>query len=486
MKDTSELATPGPSASEDVPPVQDVGSLPALTETGAVVEVPEQTVNENTKHADEIPVVSAPLEEPPHMIDSLSDQGRHVQSEEEAERPKSPWTPSYTVTTLPGSSSSPRIDSKPELEGAEVQAPPVEKAKGVETPKIFTPQDEDPVGSVAIAESPWTQSYSVASQPGSPRLSPMEELKELEPEPQPIEPVQETPVVGPVAGFVDVPETVVTPAVEGEDTGAPNSEEESKPVWTQSYSVVSQPGSPRVSPKQVSEEIPEIEEIKPPWTQSYSVISQPGSPRIPPKEDSQDPTVEPVAVGDDPIAVVTPVEEATTAPAPEDETTEQPNSTWTPSYSVTTLDSPSKQASLEEAEPEPEVLPVPEALAPEPGPEADVPIPGTSEPLAAKDEQPERPKSPWTPSYSVTTLPGSSSAEEPSPGTVEGEPSVDAEPLAKAAEPVENVPKENGATSDVFEVHEAISPLTVRDEPQVDTETPGPDRQGLDLVSRSC
>jgi hypothetical protein len=426
-----------------------------------------------------VPAIDVPSEGPLNITDPSSDQIRPAQSEgEEGERPKSPWTPSYTVTTLPGSGSSSRADLKPEQEGtAEVEVLPAEKFEGVETPKIVTPQDEEPVEPAAIAETPsWTQSYAVTSQPASPRLSPRAELKEPEPESRPVESVQEPSVAGPIAKFADVPETIITPAVEDEDAVEPVSEEEPKPVWTQSYSVTSQPGSPRVSPKQVSEEIPEIEEIKPSWTQSYYVTSQPGSPRILPKEDLQEPIVEPVAVVDDPV-VTPPVEEAVV-----NETEEQPKSTWTPSYSVTTLDDQNEQTPLEDA------MSVPKTFTEEALPEVSVPVTDTSsEPLAVKDEQPERPKSPWTPSYSVTTLPGSSSAKEPNPASVTDEPSADAEPpapeSAKTTETVEDQLKENGTTSDVFEVHEAVSKLTVRDEFQFDAETLEPDRHGLDLVS---
>lgn len=386
--------------------------------------------------------------------------------------------PSYAVTTIPGSGHSSRIGLKSELdETVNVEVLPVQKVEGVEAPKIVTPQDEEPVEPAAITESPsWAQSYSVTSQPGSPRLSPKAELKELEPESHPEESVQEPPEVELTVELANVPETVVTPAVEGEDA-AEHMPEEPKSTWTQSYSVTSQPGSPRVSPKQVSEEIPEVEAIEPSWTQSYSVTSQPGSPRILPKEDMQEPTVEPAVVADFPVA--TPLVEEAAVGQAEAGTEDQTKSTWTPSYSVTTLDGQTEQNPHEDAEPEPvSVLKAPAVEAP---PEIHVPVTDTSsDPLAVKDEQSERPKSPWTPSYSVTTLPGSSPMEE-------HEPSVDTEPpapeSARTEETVEDQPKENGRTSDVFEVREAVSELTPRDEFRVGVETLEPDHHGVDLVS---
>jgi len=377
-----------------------------------------------------------------------------------------------------------RVDSKSELDEtaateAETETPPVEKVETTETPRIVTPVDEEPP-EPAATETSWTRSYSVTSQPGSPRLSPKAELKELEPEPRPVESVQEIPVAASIVGFSDVPKTVVTPAVEGEDedVAEPVLEEEPKPAWTRSYSVTSQPGSPRVSPKQVPEEIPEPE-VKPSWTRSYSVTSQPGSPRAPPTEDLPEPIVEPTTV------VIPPVEEATPASA-ESGAPERPKSPWTPSYSVTTLDGQAGQVLSKDAEPETEDVSIPKTLigeAPEPNPETDTPITDipTSEPLAVKDEQPEQPKLSWTPSYSVTTLPGSAPAEVPELDSIANKPSVGVE----AAKVVEEHPEGNGTTSDVFEVHEAVAQLAVHDEPQVDAETTEPAALQLDPVSHT-
>lgn len=464
--------------------------MQAPAETETAVEISEPTVTEDEISTTDVPAIDAPSEEP------LSDHANLAHLEEETERPKSPWTPSYSVTTLPGSGPSPHVESDvDETPAAEVEAETSPaKVEGTETPKIVTPEDEkdeEPVDPTAITESPsWTQSYSVTSQPGSPRVSPKVELKELEPELQPLDSVQEPPLVAPIVELADVPETVVTPAAEDEDVPEPVPEEESKPAWTQSYSVTSQPGSPRVSPKQVSEEVPEEEEeVKPSWTQSYSVTSQPGSPRVSPKEDLQEPIVEPLAVADEPTTVVTPpVEEAATAPD-ETETAERPKSPWTPSYSVTTLEGQTERAPPDDAEPEPEVVTIPKSFNEEVSEVIHAPHTGAlpSEPLAVDDGRPERPKSPWTPSYSVTTLPGSAPAEEPEPDSVTGEPSVDVEAsVPETVKPVEDQPKENGTTTDVFEVHEAVSQLAVHEEAEADVQTSEPAHPQLDLVSFPC
>jgi len=490
LKDDSELVPSETLVSGDVPnTTEDTEPTLSPAEPAAAMEVSEPTVDEDSK-----PAVDAPSEEPLGVLDPSLGQARLAQSEGvEMERSKSPWTPSYTVTTLPGSGSTPRVDSKPELDETpavetEVEVPPVEEVKVVETPKIITPPDEELPGPAAATETPWAQSYSVTSQPGSPCVSPKAELEELGLEPQPVEPAQETPA--PIAELANVPKTVVTPAVEDEDEHAaePVLEEESRSTWTQSYSVTSQPGSPRVSPKQVSEEIPEVE-VNPSWTQSYSVTSQPGSPRALPKEDLPEPAADPIAAADEPtMAVTPPIEEATPAPA-EAEGPERSKSPWTPSYSDTTLEGQTEQAPPQNAEPGPEVTPIPETSVEEaPGPttEVDAPVTETpsSEPLVVEGEQLERPKSPWTPSYSVTTLPGSAPVKEPELGSTAVRPPVDVE--APAPEPVGAMKaEESGTTSDVFEVHEAVSQLVVHDEPRTDMKIPKPALLQFDPVSHA-
>lgn len=485
--------------SDDVPDTTQVAKpVPAPAEPVAVVEVPEPTVTDDTKSTDEPPAVDVPPEEPSKVFDPSLDQAHLAQSVEvETERPKSPWTPSYTVTTLQNSGFGPRVDPKPEPHGtlaveAEAEVPPVEKVKAVETPEIVTPADEEIHEPATATGTPLARSYSVTSQPGSPRISPKSGLEEFEPEPQPVEPVQETPA--PIVELANVPKTVVTPAAEdeGEHVSEPAElvpEEESKPAWTQSYSVISQPGSPRVSPKQVPDEISETEEVNQSWAQSYSVTSQPGSPRVLPKAGLPEPTVEPIAVADEPTMIVTPpVEESTPAPA-EAEIPARPKSPLTSSYSITTLESQTEQAPPQGTGPVSEIVPIPREFvgeAPEPTSEVDAPVTDvpSSEPLAIEDEHPERPNSPWTPSYSVTTIPGSVEVKDSEPTD---KPPVDVE--VPAPEPVEatkiaeDQQKENGTTSDVFEVHEAIAQLTVPDEPQADVKVSEPAPLRLDLVS---
>lgn len=388
-----------------------------------------------------------------------------------------PAEPTPTKDPEPAVTEDRTLDKAPAVE-AVPRVPSIERFEGTENPEIVAPADEEPAEPAATTETPsWTQSYSVISQPPSPRISPKVEPMELEPESQPAE-------------SVDIPKTLITPAVEDghEYVPEPAPEEEPKPAWTQSYSVASQPGSPRISPKQVPEEISEVDEVKPSWTQSYSVTSQPGSPRISPEEDLPEPTPESITVADEPTAVaIPPTEETTPAPA-EVDSEERPKSPWTPSYSVTTLEGQAEQTPPEDSALESEVIPIPKDLTEEaPEPEAHVPVMDipAPEPLAVGDEQPEQPKSPWTPSYSVTTLPGSVPAEE----SEVNKPSVGVEaPAPERVEPVKTAeqPKENGATSDVFEVHEAVTQLGVPGEPQGDAEAPEPAPLQIDLVSSTC
>ncbi|KAF9791018.1 hypothetical protein BJ322DRAFT_421677 [Thelephora terrestris] len=214
-EDNSELLSSGLLPCDDVHGT--THDAQAIAETEATVEISEPTVTEGETSTTDVPAVDAPSEELSHSADPTSGQVHLAQPEEAAERPKSPWTPSYSVTTLPGSGSTPHVDSNldetPAVE-AEAEVLPVNTFEGTETPKIITPEDEEgerPLDPAAIAESlSWAQSYSVTSQPGSPRISPKAELDEFEPEPQHLESAQEPepPLAVPIVELADVPETV--------------------------------------------------------------------------------------------------------------------------------------------------------------------------------------------------------------------------------------------------------------------------------------
>ncbi|KAG7089784.1 hypothetical protein E1B28_011435 [Marasmius oreades] len=106
----------------------------------------------------------------------------HIQVAEEMQRPKSPWTPSYSVTSqgpgITAEEETPEIESKPVVE----YAPAVNEAPIVNV-VAFAPS---PFEGIALEDKrndepprPWTPSYSVSSQ-GSPALAVSEEAPKQE------------------------------------------------------------------------------------------------------------------------------------------------------------------------------------------------------------------------------------------------------------------------------------------------------------------
>ena len=151
LKDSTLPSEVLPATAQDAEPVQ----APAQTRTN--VETSGSTAAEDTELTNETSTVGLS----PVVVDPSSDQARLAQPEDtEPERSKSPWTPLYSVTTLPGSSSSPRIDSGPELDGTPsvvAEASLAERVEGTETPKIIVPEDEKPAEPVTETPS-WSQS----------------------------------------------------------------------------------------------------------------------------------------------------------------------------------------------------------------------------------------------------------------------------------------------------------------------------------------
>jgi hypothetical protein len=231
-------------------------------------------------------------------------------STDETRPPSRPWTPSYSVTSqvpaTPSQDEAKEPSTAPALQvsteelaaaheaaaqnDAEVKAPLTPQIQINDGPEVCCVRDRMPAATDHVAKpaheqqpeedskASWTQSYSVTSQPGSPRQEQAELLAEGAHEQQ--------------------------------------LEEDSKPSWAQSYSVTSQPGSPRQERAEISEEEPaqEIAEVEQsssevaggaqpetsleaeappqrPWTPSYSVMSQgPGTPGA--DADVNEPTVE--------------------------------------------------------------------------------------------------------------------------------------------------------------------------------------------------
>ncbi|CAL1716485.1 unnamed protein product [Somion occarium] len=296
--------------------------------------------------------------------------------------PERPWTPLYSVVRQ--GSLSPAQSAEP-LEAESKEAAP---------------------------ERPWTPSYSVSQQGASPQASP----RVLAHVPS-IQLSEEVPSIAEAAS------TTVEEAVSDEVVAVPSLRVEDKPVeetatateiqepvperpWTPSYSVVQQGNSPHASPKALEDEL-NIENVDAaparPWTPSYSVSRQGSSPLQTPASLEDVPQVaaevpevkelETPAVGG-PIVVEQVVEE----PAQLTEVV-QPIEEPAPTKEIVQPE-PAEEVkpSVNEDEAETEQTPaVPEV------PRIDIATePAVQEVPSTNGVEIERPKSPWTPSYSVS------------------------------------------------------------------------------------
>ncbi|KAF7978796.1 hypothetical protein HWV62_44554 [Athelia sp. TMB] len=322
------------------------------------------------------------------------------------EPPKSPWTPSYSVT------SQGPVSQDSEIEQLEQLPPPVQQS------------DEEP------PKSPWTPSYSVTSQGPVYQDSEIEQLEQL---PPPVQPSAEEPPKspwtpsysvtnqGPVVEDLEIEQLAqlpppVTGAATHEEGAVAQPEISNAQVSrvpsidvTKSFDVqetnslhnisAAEEAVVTKSPSQLSINLPatittsEEERPKSPWTPSYSVTRQ-GS------------------VTKDP------------AELDDSEQLPPPKSPWTPSYSVTRQGSVSQDAGLDQLEQlPPNSVEAPlldsSARSASPSPAVVYEPPSSIVPAAASTEEadapanialimpevdvPDRPASPWTPSYSVTT-----------------------------------------------------------------------------------
>ncbi|KZT07623.1 uncharacterized protein LAESUDRAFT_811890 [Laetiporus sulphureus 93-53] len=327
-------------------------------------------------------------------------------------------------------------------------------------------------------KSPWTPSYSVTRQGSGVDADAdedKEEIAELEQLPPPANEaqaesstVEETAIAVPVirAEIVDVlteePSAMKVSIVE--DATETTEEEAAKPTWVRSYSVSSQGTSPVHSPKLGPTEAAE-EPPKATWVRSYSVSSQGGSPLHSPKpldeaaadanSDEQvveaeavqitiSPAPETEVVGNIAFAqesvpsVVSATEDTvsdvnidgTAADVITDEAGEEGKSaSWVPSYSVNSLGTSPLQIARATEDADVEGLaPLPAMVASEStSVQTDFPVVETTIIEVVEEASPdilasnaqaapqlsvdvstvttkdaERPKSPWTPSYSVT------------------------------------------------------------------------------------
>ncbi|KAK7044230.1 hypothetical protein VNI00_007952 [Paramarasmius palmivorus] len=419
------------------------------------------------------------------------------------ERPKSPWTPSYSVT-----SQGPSIAAEediPEIERLPPSSEPEEASKDTATVpvvNVFIPDTTE--GEVEAKQgdkeeererptSPWTPSYSV-SQQGSPAAVVKEIEEAQDPAPEPKEEVAEATNVTEVTE-----ETIATTADVPEKVAAPEVEDSTKVE----VPTVVIPGAEAEEANETTEVTEEPSRPKSPWTPSYSVSRQ-GSPAPPVPELPKTEETEPVElVNEETVADVKMDEQAATpevhvsqadetdVPPTSADASEQanedvikaedlaatdadvpprPTSPWTPSYSVSVQGSPQPPASdlpaeaaheavvqppAEESSSQSEGLVVettavteetpvaPEvALASEPTKDEEVKVadvkvdesadlaveseveaveqqeqqekavlPSLEIPQAPAQPEPES-KSPWTPSYSVTTQGTDTNSEE--------------------------------------------------------------------------
>jgi hypothetical protein len=268
-------------------------------------------------------------------------------------------------------------------------------------------------------KSPWTPSYSVHVLQDNAQES--EELDQLDQLPQAIT-AKQPPV-----------ETV------SEDTASDARVEDN---------VTPLPATPeiRVGSEQsevASDRRAEPERPKSPWTPSYTVTTLQGDSAE--KEDE---------VTEQPAAPRTPEIRISGEPSSEPQPditneSDRPKSPWTPSYSVHVLKDNAQEAEeLDQLDQLPEAVtakqPPVETVSEDTAPDACVedgvaPLPVTpdiriggeqSEVTGDGTPELERPKSPWTPSYSVTTLQGEPPSNETVPGrnnniSTDDEPTVD-------------------------------------------------------------
>ncbi|TFK72908.1 hypothetical protein BDN72DRAFT_835517 [Pluteus cervinus] len=345
-----------------------------------------------------------------------------AESQPDHERPKSPWVSSYSVNSqgsagaLPSDVTAevlptPQVNVLAAIPTAirDVPLEPTEEIPEVQVPSVVVVPTTEAQPDIERPKSPWVSSYSVNSQ-GSPALQ-----------------------TGPLPSEVAI--TAPSPS-SNEPSAMPTSEAEvdrPKSPWAPSYSINTQ-GSPAMPQVELVPEVAELEAttlfnlgankeadqeileapavvgpvaaearesedpLQSSWVPSYSVNSQ-GSPAVPPSDLGPEVVVSPSA--DKEIVVEAEPE------------LERPKSPWVPSYSVETQGSPAVSSSelppvgVESAESSDpsniDVKPSLTMLLNDKSP-AERDESGVSRSITPVNdaEVTERPKSPWTPSYSVT------------------------------------------------------------------------------------
>ncbi|KAJ7127037.1 hypothetical protein C8R44DRAFT_112368 [Mycena epipterygia] len=401
-------------SSTDVPPLIDLGVSPVIEISSTKPSVPESVSEEQIEQSvvvdgEEFAVLAKEQDD--------TDASRLAAHEPEMERPRSPWTPSYSVTTQ-----GPGLSPFDEEEIAElpILPPPVNPmALSIESPSVVA--QAEPTVTVTKIEDveaeaspssdpprPWTPSYSVVIQ-GSPLSTPVDLG------------MPEESVKVAHAG-VDQPLALSEDSEEREETSAPLAE---------------------VSDNHVMTSLIESRVIVDPAT-------------------LQDPDVEDDSVDSGSEAVVAALIESgvvTDVPphhvyqddvAPHSVTLAQED---TIESEVPALSDNENQLSLVDSDVD---VPATEEITSDQLPAIDT--------LLTTPSEPERPKSPWTPSYSVTTQGPTGSSPSPTPpfvqemfSTEEGviEPAVEVSALEAPLDP----PRASSPWTSSYSVSVQGSPL---------------------------
>ncbi|KAH9928599.1 uncharacterized protein B0H18DRAFT_1210133 [Fomitopsis serialis] len=455
-------------------PIEGAFTVPAVPETGvesaeAAVEatgidaVAEEPVIEEV--SDVAPAVTVVVEdavgETAVVADATIDS--EITAPASIERPKSPWTPSYSVVRQGSESLSPE-----EVEGLEQLPPPVAEVQAtlevvdttIAVPVILTEVVEEPANDLQPTESAidessnasgevpkspsWLRSYSVSSQGPSPAHSPQVVAVDIEA----VQPVEDAEAIAPSAQDEDAanaPESQASTAAEADVTvPAPQAVEievtrvESEPdpseapvVQIVTTEVVAEPEVEPSASVETTEEAP-----KSPWVRSYAVSSQ-----------GTTPAHKPVATANEDVEEIQPLTAAVAVAAVEAVPAVFPESTPVADVASTEehKDEPAPAEPVIVLTSEPEQV-VPEIAAPIPEPAA-----------APAVVEIERPKSPWTPSYSVsrqgtTPLSAPVASEEKEVEHIEELPAPLAPIVTVSSEsPVEDYATDSGVPAEVVE-----------------------------------
>ncbi|KAI0925994.1 hypothetical protein AcV5_008576 [Taiwanofungus camphoratus] len=442
------------SSAEIEVPASDAGALiePDAPEEAVKQEVVGIGETEGVDAANEIPAISIDAGEPEVPSDELARKECETadtllpEKEAEEDRPKSPWTPSYSVTMQgPGTGAPDVTEDGDEIAELEQLPPPAAEAQSefiapdfkettLEVPVIVATPEEEQVTETAAADIPvaeptidasslvasagdverpqspsWVPSYSVNSQGASPLHSPkIEAIREASLEA--VEPMSAIPASAEPA-LVEALEAaapvVIVEVVEPDAQVQTHTEVASVETHTQVPIVQANEDAPEPPMISTTEEdvselatevlapaastVPETEDMpkSPSWVPSYSVSSQGASPlHTPHATDNVDvDQLQPLSAAlntgpsDAPTEELAPVEVKVTVAEAEAEV--QPSA-------LVTEDN--------QGNAEPPTISMPQIVESGPEPSAELLLDTSSvTPMAEL----ERPKSPWTPSYSV-------------------------------------------------------------------------------------